>query len=459
MKACGSIVISFLFCTLTLIAAGAQGKSISVDEAVKLSLASDARAESSNWDWLASTAKAEEAKRRQLPALSLSAGYTRLSDLTSTMSFGSYEIPVKSLDNVYTFAANMQYPVFAGFRLQEAVNLAELQSHEKKIGADLIKRAIAFETQRAYWEAVRSELNVRLLQENLGLMKSDRDVTKEQFAQGTAMNADLLSAEMRCDQAEMDLENAQTAQRRVYTNLALLVSGGADSALPADAASFFSFSSKPEGPTAIDSVIPPTEGAIDETALVAKALERRPETRAADLSVSIAESNRKLSEAPLYPTLNLTGNYTYADPNQRVAFQTDPNTFTGTWSLGVSLSYDLGGLPANISARQAQIEGVKKSIADGKRQREVIILDVRNCTLAYEQIRKDVAHVSRMIEPAMENERVARQRVQAGSANENDLLAAEIARLRSEFAVSNKQIDLQIAAADLCRAAALADIE
>ena len=59
----------------------------------------------------------------------------------------------------------------------------------------------------------------------------------------------------------------------------------------------------------------------------------------------------------------------------------------------------------------------------------------------------------------MENERVARQRVQAGSANENDLLAAEIARLRSEFAVSNKQIDLQIAAADLCRAAALADIE
>jgi hypothetical protein len=64
-----------------------------------------------------------------------------------------------------------------------------------------------------------------------------------------------------------------------------------------------------------------------------------------------------------------------------------------------------------------------------------------------------------MLDQAKENERVMQQRADAGTASANDLLGASLGRLRSEFTITNKQIDMQIAAADLCRAAALSDVQ
>ena len=168
----------------------------------------------------------------------------------------------------------------------------------------------------------------------------------------------------------------------------------------------FELSSGPDDETPNAELAKMLSGNIDEASLVAGAIARRPETRNAALAVEAASSSKKISESPLYPSVNVTGNYTYADPNSRVAFQSDPNKFTGTWSLGVSLSYDLGGVPANLSARQAQIDGVEKSKADRARQNETVILDVRNCALAWDQTRKDIDSVKRMISQAKENERV-----------------------------------------------------
>lgn len=446
----------FLACAL---GASAQTAPISVDEAVRLSLASDARVQSSHWDALAAAAKAEEAKRRQLPSVTLSAGYTRLSDVKSSISLGPTTMVLDSLDNVFSLAATMQYPVFAGYRLRESTALAQLQSRGKEISLSMVRRALDFETRRAYWEAVRSTYNVRMLEENLNLMQNNLEVSQHQLAQGTAINADLLLAQMRRDQAEIDLGNAKTMQQRAFLSLASLVAQDGDTMLAANPSALLALASAPDttpeqaGPGQL------LAGPIDQEALIALALRRRPELQASALAVDIAEHSKKLAEAPLYPSVNLTGNYTLADPNQRVAFQSDPWQFTGTWSLGVSVSWDIGGIPANLLEKQAQEYGIDKGRADASRQEELVRLDVRSCALAYEQTRHDATLVARMLDQAKENERVVQQRSRAGTASSSDLLAAQIARLRSEFSIVNKQIDLQIAAADLCRAAALADVE
>ena len=169
------------------------------------SVGGSARIASAKWDALSAQSKTDEAERRRLPGITLSAGYTRLSDLKSSVSIGPASFEIDSLDNVFTLAANMQYPVFAGFRLEESARLAALQAQSKEIASEMTKRAVAFETERAYWEAVRSTRNVAMLRENLGLMRQNLEQTKQQLAHGTVMNVDLLAAEMRCDQAEMDL--------------------------------------------------------------------------------------------------------------------------------------------------------------------------------------------------------------------------------------------------------------
>jgi outer membrane protein len=435
--------------------AAAQARQLTPEGAVKAALAGDERARSAKWDALAAQAKAKEAELRRLPSLSLSANYTRLSDLKSTVSFGGMPLTIDSLDNSFSISANLQYPVFAGFRLSESQALAAVQAEGKQVAAEMIRRSIIFEVQRAYWEAERASRNVAMLKENRTIAAQSLEVTQKQADLGTAIKADLLAAQMRADQAGMDLGSALAAQKRAYWNLASLVEGsfGEEGSSWADPVGAYDLTAEPS-PVG-DARFP----SLDEKALVERALAERPETRTAALATRAAAIGERIAEAPLYPTLSLTGAYQLADPNQRVFMQSDPWQFTGTWTLGATLSYDLGGLPANMAARDAQRSGVEKSRADEARQRETVALDVRLCLLTFEQARADYAVVSAMIDQARENERVAERKYEAGSASDLDLQSARIARLKVEFQIANKLIDQQIAAADLERAAALAAID
>jgi outer membrane protein TolC len=88
-----------------------------------------------------------------------------------------------------------------------------------------------------------------------------------------------------------------------------------------------------------------------------------------------------------------------------------------------------------------------------------VALDVRTCLLNLERARRDLALTRDMVQQAEETARVVRLRYGAGSANNLDVLGAELALLRANFAVTNRQIDVQIASADLARAAALDELD
>ena len=178
-------------------------------------------------------------------------------------------------------------------------------------------------------------------------------------------------------------------------------------------------------------------------------------SRAALLRLWATLLGRTQAQAGLYPTVTLMGNYTFADPNQRAAFQTDPTIFTGTWALGLQLSYDLGGLAANLAECSAQAQALKKTQADAEKQRTTVILDVRTCIISLERARRDLTLTQGNVEQAKENLRVAQQRLAVGTANDLDVLTAQFNLLRANFAVTNREIDAQIASADMARAIAL----
>jgi outer membrane protein len=194
----------------------------------------------------------------------------------------------------------------------------------------------------------------------------------------------------------------------------------------------------------------------DEKALIAEALSKRPETRISALSIELAEHGQKLAEAPLFPTVALTGTFTYADPNPRVFIQSD--AWTPTWALGIQVSYDLGGLPANLKEIDAQARGLSKAQADKAKAQNSVVMDVRTCLLNLARTRRDLALVQGMVDQARENVRVMQQKLDLGIVGAADMLNAQLTLLRSNFTVTNKRIDLQVAAADLTRALALDEI-
>jgi outer membrane protein len=444
----------------------AQSQGLSLEDAVNAALAGDPGISSATWDWLAAQAKADAAAYRMFPSLSLSAGYQRLSELPpASMEVDnpfapgttiSFDFP-PSLNNVFTFSVNLQYPVFAGFRIRESAAIAALQADGKQLALEMVKRSLIFEVRRAYWECVRAAANVNTLKKNLELLHANRDQVNKQVTLGTATRADLLTADMRVKQAEIDLGGAVAMQKRAYLTLITLMGKNNGSlnltADSTDTSGLYTLSTGPE-----EAVEPSFGENPDEKNLIAQALRRRPETRASQLSLETGEHSARLAQAGLYPTVTITGNYTLADPNQRAAFQTDPWLFTGTWSLGVIVSYDLGGLPSTLAETQSQSHTLGKLKADADKQKNSVVLDVQTCILNFERARADLTLVEGMVGQAEENLRVTEARVAAGSAGNLDLLGAQLALLRAGFAVTNKRIDLKIASADLARALALDEV-
>jgi outer membrane protein len=440
-------------------AGGAPAK-LSIDEAVAAALATDPGIISANLDWLAASAKAEAAKWKLYPSLTASAGAQYLGEQSATtMSLGatSFTLPA-GMNHAFSLGLNLNYPVYNGNRTRESIAIAGLQAQAKDIGRESVKRALAFDVRRAYWEAVRMGHNRATLEKNLELMKQHSDLMTRQLGQGVATRADQLAALMRLEQATGDLGGARSAQKRACLSLASLT--GADLASLALASASdgaplpFELSSEPD--EAALAAAEAAAGDIDEAALIAQALARRPETRSAELSWKLAQRSVQLSRAALYPTVAITGNANLADPSPRSIVQTEQ--FVASGSIGLLVTYDLGGVPAALGEVGALGLTVDKARSDLQRQRNAIVLDVELCIVNLEKALRDLASAKAMVEQARENLRVVQGRVQAGSAKDIDLSASEFDLLRTEFAVTNKRIDALIAQADLARATAAEDL-
>jgi outer membrane protein len=280
-------------------------------------------------------------------------------------------------------------------------------------------------------------------------MKLNAQLAAQQLGQGVATRADLLAAQMRLEQANEDLGDARSLQKRAFLSLASLMGS--------DLATLGISTASAEAPLPFELTTTPDASAPgaapDEAALVSAALARRPETRGAELARKLSEHALALSRAALYLTVSLSGNVTVADPNQRAAFQTT-DKFVATGALGLLVSYDIGGIPAALDDIKAQGLAASKAKSDEARQRNAVVMDVENAIVNLDRAGKNLASTMAMVEQARENLRVVQGRVAAGTAKDIDLRSSQFDLLRMEFAVTNKRIDALIAQADLARATA-----
>jgi outer membrane protein len=456
-----AVLPTMLLSLLVGASAYAEGaKALSVEEAVAAGLANDPGILSAAMDARASLARAAEARYGILPSLTLSAGYTKLSEEPSP-SRSSTGNPVVDgvVDALMTELAgtptdskdvrlDLQYPLFSGFRLREAAEIAKLQSLGKGAAAELARRALTFDIRKAYWEASRATANVEALAKSLELETVKRDEVAQLAAQGMASEADRLDEDARYDQAALTLDEATSGKQLAFLVLANLVgeAGAARGAAPEYLLS-----------SAAGTSVPPPEiaaaeqsGGAGEAALVEAALARRSETRAATIGLRASEEAVKAAKSGLYPGLSLSGSLSYADPDPRLFPAQDK--FNLSWSIGARLRYDLGGVPGSLERGKAADADLAKARADLARSRDAIALDVRKCALALRRSRDSLELTKGLVAQAEEGKRVADRKFENGMAKRSEVLQAEMALIRSKLAVINKLVDLELAQADLIRA-------
>jgi outer membrane protein TolC len=445
MRASIFVFLALALCAGPALSADADGaRVVDLEECIRLGFAHDAGLRVDELETHIADARLREMKGQYLPSLSLQGGYSRLSDvaassITTDVSLGGPPMPATitfppSLDNSTSVRIALQQPLFTGKRIAGSIRQAEALRDSRRGDLSRSRLDLRYSITEAYWGLVRAKTQREAIDQSVAQAESHLADAGRLLDQGAATHNDVLQAQMRLEDAKIELASTESVRDIARVRLALLIGMPWDAALDV-----------PDTPS--QSVEPARESVAD---LVARALAKRPEIQSARSQVSAQEAALDVARAGLFPNVFITGDYTLANPNLRVFPQADQ--FIGTWSIGILASIDVGRYP-QVLAQEEQAQSKLTQAQESSRQlADAVTTDVIRAYLTLREAAGRLASLHQETAQVEENDRVTQERYRQGIALSSESLDAQTlvvnARLREDGAL----FDCLVAKAALARA-------
>jgi outer membrane protein TolC len=272
-------------------------------------------------------------------------------------------------------------------------------------------------TKRQYYEVVRA---VHLLNVRTGAVKLARDEERRVralFEVGSVSRSDVMSAQVRTAQSELDSLIAQqsiTAQRNLLAELV---------GIPEDAMG------------EVDTALTAQTQTYDEAALLEEARRARPDLQAAELALKAAHANVNAARFQRLPYVAVQGSMDFSPSSSTKTSLTDtvPNVVINSrlesdrdYQASISLNWDFfDGLSADS----------RSAFANARLARARNTRDVLDRTLAAEVHRIHLAYLraveaqrvsSRAVDSAQEHLKLTAQKYNVGSATILELVDAQV---------------------------------
>ncbi len=380
----------------------------------------------------------ETTKLARIPLVSVEASYTRLSRVEGT----SFEL-VPGMPFVIAFPSNsfvtratLAVPLSDYvFRSPRGIEAAELGITAARLGEKTSGVDASYQARLAYYEWVRSRLQVMVAQRQLIQVRATLGQVRALAEAQRVSRADLLrveSQEAQADQAAVQL--GQLVELR-EEQLRLLVGAKSGQRLAI-------------GEDIRKEVAPPSSTSLDE--LVGLAQRQRLEFRAIDTGIQAKSVARRAEQAKFYPRVSAFASADYANPNQRIFPLVEEFRFT--WQAGVQLQWNLNdALVARSSRRRivAEENALKADRENLTRGTRIQILAAQQALLVAEH---SLATSQKGLAAAEEAYRVRQALLAAQRATAVELVDAETELTRARIAALNSRIDLRVALAQLAYA-------
>jgi outer membrane protein len=375
-----------------------------------------------------------EAKAGFLPTFSTSYNYTHLGFVPSinTSIFGN-NLEFKLGDqNIYQWQATVTQPIFTGYAITSAYELAKLGIDQSKVALELEKLDIALKVKEAYYNILKTDKAVDVANSAVESLKSHLEVAKNFYDVGMIPVNDLLKAEVELANAQHNLIQAQNASRLARVSFNLLLSRSVDE------------------PFEIEDILKYTKETPDFDNCLQKALKARPEIKALDLTDAQIDQQINLAKSKYYPEVAFTYNYTKAGDTPDVSgsnFQ-----LSDQWQAIVGLSWtfwDWNKTRNSVNqaeSQKKQLSQTRKSIEDG------IKLQLKQAILGLKEAEEKIPTAQKAVEQAEENLRVSEERYKAQVTTSTEVLDAQTLLSQARMNYYNALYDHNLARAGLLRA-------
>jgi len=415
---------------------GAAETALTLDEALLHAREVSALLDSLDAEVAAAEAGIREARGARLPEVSLSAGYVRRSNIPEfslTLPDGSTRTVFPNIPDNWNSRVGFSVPLYTGGRVAglEAAARSERQAagNDRTAG----ETDLALEVTVAYWSLVTADEEARVLADSLAAYEAHLVDARNRQNVGLAASNEVLAVEVERDRAELARIRARNDAELASAHLARLLD------LPAGGRV-----------VAVDPLEAPPRPSPEVEALVAEALQARPERNALAARLAAAESRTTVERSASKPQVALAGGWDYANPNRNIL--PPEAVWDDSWDVGVAVSFRLfdGGRTAAAAARAAASAlALRRRLDDLDR---AIRLDVTSRALDVRTAQAAIGVSERALASARENLRVSQDRYREGVIPSSELLDAEVALLRAGLDRARALAGLRIALAGLDRA-------
>ena len=351
--------------------------------------------------------KVQSAKNNRLPDISLSGQYMHLFTTTNV----DIKLPMQSSgggmgvepSQLLLGQASASVPVFAGFKIKNAIKSSELMVDLSNLQIEATKENVVWQAINLYFGLYKTQRSIDVLNENL--VRANQRVKDFQnfLDNGIIARNDLLRAKLQASNVQVAIDEAETQYKNINYRLNLLTGQDETKIVHVDN---------------VETLKTINQNSQDYV--------NRTDVKSYDVKNQIADSQIKIAKAAYYPQLAVSAGYVAMDID-KVA------SVTNATNVGVGLKYDLSSLYKN----KAEVEIAKAQKLENEMQKETTIdkakVEMNEAFQKYDLAKKKNNVYKEAVEQANENYRIVKDKNDNGLADTDDLLEADVQQLQAKI--------------------------
>ncbi len=390
--------------------------SLTVEETVRVAIANSPALQQAAATVQASSARVEQTKTVDLPAVAFEGSYVRIGPVPQ-LSFPGLGVFKLYPENNYDAHVDVHQKVYDFGQSSASVDVSRSRVESAQISGDLIRYGLAYQTIQVFYSILYLEQGIQVEDQEINTLRQHLEVTKKRTESGTGTDFEVLTTQVRVAAAEnqrVDLENMLEKQRITLRRML-----GVPESTPVNLRGRFE--------------VEPVN--LNTDSLVALAMQQRPEYRAAQSEVQTATLQFRLAQVSDLPTLNVNAAY-----GVKNGYIPNLDILHGNWVAGVELQvplYEGNRTQYKEEEAQATLGGSQAHVTDVERQ---ITSDVRQAVSDVRTAMGKLATSLLQVQQATDALSIAQKRYDAGTVNNLDVLDAEtslsqahLLRLRAQY--------------------------
>lgn len=330
------------------------------------------------------------------------------------------------IHNVFFGAVTLTQPIYMGGKIVAMNKLAGIGEEAAKQLQRNEAQNVVYSVDAAYWTLVSLKAKHELAKSYVNLLDTlDRNV-KLMVEQGVATRSDLLSVDVKLNEANVDLLKVENGLSLCRMALAQLCGLPLDSQMQvAD-----------EGKTDISPA-----ANIATSYNMEEVYANRPDLHALELAAKAKDMEKRVAMSEMLPNVALMGAYSVSNPNMFNGFS---KKFAGAFSVGVMVKVPIwhwGGNYNKYRAAASEQTIMKLEVADAK---EKIDLQVTQAAQKAQEAVKTYLATESNLAKAQENLRTANLGFREGVIATTEVMAAQTAWLKANSENIDALIDVQL---------------